>query len=302
LNSVLPLNAVPFITYFPVLLISTFVGGARVGAFSLVVTMAVVWWLFLPPSFSLYRAPLEVIASLAIIAISGWVIIWASEHYRRMLARLREEEHQRKVVIDELNHRIGNKLATVQAILHRELRNHPVPYKSIRGRIAALMATDAFIARSSTGTVPIAEIVRMELAPYADALVQTEIEEVSLPEKLATILALIFHELITNAVKHGALTVPAGELTIVCSKQGTTVHIEWVESGGPEVQQLSHRGMGTSLLENGLKPYDGEIELRFGPSGFSCSIKFKLPDPIHYLPLSEVRFGVEVRKAAGFDR
>lgn len=138
----------------------------------------------------------------------------------------------------------------------------------------ALSATDDFISRSNENLITVREILLMELAPYSDARINTVIEDVTVSAKPATILALIFHELATNAAKYGSLSNDTGEVLIVCKKCGDVVRIDWSEKGGPPVQGPQRRGLGSILIEGGLRPYQGVSEMRFSPEGFACTIQF----------------------------
>jgi K+-sensing histidine kinase KdpD len=143
-------GAVPFITYFPALLFVTLCAGLWAGALALVASIVLAWWFFIPPARSFYLPFGGDAITLAIFVASGSIIVWAAERYRRLVALLNEEEHHRKVVVDELNHRVKNKLATVYALLGRELRRTPEIWDKIEGRMKALTAADDFIARSGT--------------------------------------------------------------------------------------------------------------------------------------------------------
>lgn len=225
----------------------------------------------------------------AIFIASSTAIIWGAEKYRKKSARLREEEHQRKMVVEELNHRVKNKLATVYAILHRELRNNPEIWEEVGGRLQALAHADEFIGRSSDEQVMLRDILEMELAPYAVSRANIDIEDVKVPSKPATMLALIFHELATNAAKYGAFSMAQGIVTVHCRKKGNTVEICWAESGGPQVKPTQLRGFGMTLIERGLTPYGGKTDIRFDPGGFSCIIRFDLSSAVKssVIPSSE---------------
>jgi two-component sensor histidine kinase len=101
---------------------------------------------------------------------------------------------------------------------------------------------------------------------------------VDAPSSLA--LALVLHELGTNARKYGALSVPNGELTITLEIDGDhgapQLNLEWVECGGPRVYKPEIRGFGTALIAHSLKGVSGNTELRFDPEGLSCTIRLPL--------------------------
>jgi hypothetical protein len=99
-----------------------------------------------------------------------------------------------------------------------------------------------------------------------------------LPAKQAASLTLIFHELATNAAKHGALKLPDGEVSIGWRLDSDTLRIEWSEHGGPPVRPPQRRGFGTGLFRRALDPFNGTIATTFQPSGIRCEICLDLPD------------------------
>jgi two-component sensor histidine kinase len=98
-------------------------------------------------------------------------------------------------------------------------------------------------------------------------------------------LALVFHELATNAAKYGALSIPTGRVRVSWSRLGATMKIRWVEADGPVVVPPTRRGFGTRLLKQALDPFRGAIETKYISSGLRCDISLDLPDEID-TPLS----------------
>ena len=141
--------------------------------------------------------------------------IWGIEHYRSIAAqqrdiakRLIQEEAYRKLVVDELQHRLKNKLSTIHAVLHQVLHDQPKVWASIDQRIRALSATDDLIARADGSGCDIKDLLLSELGPYGHVRFTLNGDPLFLPAKLAVSLALIFHELATNAGKYGAFSSP----------------------------------------------------------------------------------------------
>jgi len=184
-------------------------------------------------------------------------------------------------VVDELGHRVKNKLATIHAILRHELRGHDQIWDSVAGRLRALSVADDFLVSSDEGAVDLKQILTMELGPYGAANVAMRGEAIRLFAKLPAVLALVFHELATNAAKYGALSTPDGRLDISWGQAGDNVVVEWVESGGPPVSSPSRRGFGSNLIERSLEGFGGSAKIDFTPGGVVCRIRFprsKAPD------------------------
>ena len=121
------------------------------------------------------------------------------------------------------------------------------------------------------------DIVAAELSAYGGSRVTCQGESVRLPPKLAAMLALIFHELATNAAKYGALSVSSGRVRIKWNINGSFVKMNWVESDGPVVAPPTRRGFGTRLLRKALDPFHGVIESTYGARGLTCDISFDIP-------------------------
>jgi two-component sensor histidine kinase len=274
-------NAVPFATYFPAVLVAALIGGVAAGLLATLLGGALSYWMFVPPRFAFTPLGLDTCVNFGLFLIASLTIVWIAAQYRRLVRKLGEEEHYRQVVVDELGHRVKNKLATIHAILRHELRGHDQIWDSVAGRLRALSVADDFLVSSDEGAVDLKQILTMELGPYGAANVAMRGEAIRLFAKLPAVLALVFHELATNAAKYGALSTPDGRLDISWGQSGDNVVVEWVESGGPPVSSPSRRGFGSNLIERSLDGFGGSAKIDFTPGGVVCRIRFprsKAPD------------------------
>jgi two-component sensor histidine kinase len=271
-------DLVVFATYYPAVLLATLIGGWSAGIVAQVLG-GLAAWLFLDPLLAWpARAVGDQIADFGLYAISSGLTIWASEHYRRVIRRLDEEEHYRRLVVDELNHRLRNKLAVVHAILRHELRAQEDIRARVVDRLRALAAADDLLVRPDTDMVDIKEILAGELSHYGETRIIAKGDQVQLPAKHAATLTLIFHELATNAAKHGALKLSRGEVSISWKLESSTLRIEWVESGGPPVSGPRQPGFGTRLFRRALDPFHGAMSTKFEPTGIRCEIFLDTPN------------------------
>ena len=202
-----------------------------------------------------------------------------------------EDIHERKVgeehlhlMINELNHRVKNSLATVQAIASQTFRN-PVSYEQARGdfshRLLALARAHDVLTEASWSGATLQAVVDRALAAHRGAEGDGQIEasgpSVNLTPKTALALSLALHELCTNASKYGALSVEDGRVTIDWSEEGPPTNrrllMTWREVGGPTVTVPMRKGFGTRLIEKSLAgELDGEAALAFEPEGVVCRI------------------------------
>jgi two-component sensor histidine kinase len=102
--------------------------------------------------------------------------------------------------------------------------------------------------------------------------------DIILTPTLALTMALMVHELATNAAKYGALSQPAGKVSLQWSLADRTLNFEWRESGGPPVASPTHRGFGLQLLSRALEQFSGTVEMNFDASGLVCRMKAMLPE------------------------
>jgi two-component sensor histidine kinase len=199
-------------------------------------------------------------------------------------ARKRAEE-TRQLLLRELDHRVKNTLSIVQALAELTLRTSTSLDgfgETFRGRIAALARMHAAIWRNRGGPLRLRELAELSLAPFAHGGERASIEgdEVSVPMQSAGSIGLVLHELATNAVKYGALSVTAGRVRLDWRLDAERLRLNWVESGGPIVTEPMHRGFGSTLIKESI-PYElgGSAALDFAPGGVRCTITFPLSRP-----------------------
>src|SRR5260370_32539876 len=185
-----------FTPYIPAVFFATGGGGLRVG----IATAIVGGTLGVTVSFSDASADLARLALLVIYLIVCGLTIWGIEHYRSIAAhqrdiskRLIQEEEYRKLLVDELQHRLKNKSSTIHAVLHLVLQDQPQVWASIDQRIRALSATDDLIARVDGSGCDIKDLLLSELGPYGHVRFALNGNPLFLPAKRAVGLGLVFH-------------------------------------------------------------------------------------------------------------
>ncbi|CAN7516112.1 PAS domain S-box protein [Phenylobacterium sp. LjRoot225] len=195
-------------------------------------------------------------------------------------------EQQQQVLINELNHRVKNTLATVQSIAAQTLRSGADPgevFQNFEARLLNLSDAHNLLTQRSWEGASVGELVERASRPFK-AAERTAIEahgpSVWLKSESALGLAMALHELVTNAAKHGALSTEAGRVEIrwTCEPQTGAFQLNWTERGGPAVARPGRRGFGLRLIERALA---GEIRARsqldFRSEGLVCTINATLP-------------------------
>jgi len=269
-----------FTPYFPAVLFAATFGGLRIG----VTTALVGGVLGVVLNFGDASADRARFALLAMYWGVSALTIWGVEHYRTMLTeqrriskRLIEEEDYRKLLVDELQHRLKNKSSTIHAVLHQVLLDQPQIWASIDHRIRALSATDDLIAKVDGAGCDIRDLLLSELGPYGHVRLTLNGNPLFLPAKLAVSLALIFHELATNAGKYGAFSSARGLLQVSWSVSDDRLNVTWDETEGPTVENVGAAGFGTKLLKSALLPFDGKTEIAFLKTGVHCTMQCRVP-------------------------
>jgi two-component sensor histidine kinase len=269
-----------FTPYFPAVFFATAFGGFRIG----ILTALVAGLLGVTVDFSDTSTDFARFALLVIFLAVCGLTIWGVEHYRTVAAqqrqiarRLIEEEAYRKLVVDELQHRLKNKLSTIHAVLHQVLQDQPQIWANIDQRLRALSATDDLIARVDGSGCDIKDLLLSELGPYGHVRFTLNGNSLFLPAKLAVSLALMFHELATNAGKYGAFSAARGLLQVSWSVSDDRLTIVWDETEGPPVGAIGEAGFGTKLLNSALRPFDGKTEIAFLKTGIHCTMQCRIP-------------------------
>jgi two-component sensor histidine kinase len=269
-----------FTPYFPAVFFATAFGGFRIG----IATAFVGGLLGVTLNFGDAPTDFARLALSVIYLIVCCLTIWGVEHYRSVAANQREisaqliqEEAYRKLIVDELQHRLKNKLSTIHAVLHQVLQDQPQVWASIDQRMRALSATDDLIAKVDGRGCDIKDLLLSELGPYGHVRFNLNGDRLFLPAKLAVSLALIFHELATNAGKYGAFSSARGLLQVSWSVTEDRLNISWDETEGPPIGEIGAAGFGSKLLKTALTPFEGKTEIAFLKTGVHCTMQCRIP-------------------------
>ena len=198
--------------------------------------------------------------------------------------RKQAEGHQR-VLVAELDHRVKNVLATVSAVAARTLDSNSSMDQfvaALDGRIRSMSTTHELLSGRQWKGIPLAELLRQQLAPYATSNnMNVKGPEVLLSADAGQTIGVVLHELITNAAKYGALSTRDGRISVrwywsLNGKVPDRLVIAWQEIGGPTVQVPDRPGLGMEVIRD-LLPYelDATVDLAFASGGVRC--RFEIP-------------------------
>ena len=189
---------------------------------------------------------------------------------------------RQRLMIDELNHRVKNTLATVQSIAMQTARTHVDPAsfaEAFQARLMALSHTHNLLTRSHWEGAELRAILEHETEVYGPQRVLLNGPPLDLPPPVALSLGMIFHELATNAAKFGALSAEGRVLVdwTVSDEPAPTLNLSWREVDGPPVAEPTRRGFGSRLIERSVRhDLAGSIDLAYPDDGFQATILIPL--------------------------
>jgi len=196
-----------------------------------------------------------------------------------------ELEQRQTIMMRELDHRVKNNIASVISLVGLSKKGADSIddfAKTLDGRLHALNVAHSALAKSHWSGVWLKDILLLTLQPYivgSDEAIRLEGSDVELPGVLSRPMCMVIHELATNAVKHGSLSIEQGRVVVETEvlKSGDAVKLTWTETDGPKVVSVQDSGTGTSLLE-GLVDHEmnGTITMEFNETGLVCQIEVPL--------------------------
>lgn len=217
-----------------------------------------------------------------LIAVPDGPPLWSIGLLEDVTERRRAEQRQR-MLINELNHRVKNTLATVQSIASQTLRSAADlahARAAFEARLVALSAAHDLLTAQSWHGARLDEVVVSALSPF-EAASKPQVARSGPPVWLtaprALALSLALHELATNAAKYGALVTPQGRVSLRWTVSKGELTLAWTEEGGPPVAAPSRSGFGMRLLQRNLaRELGGDVTLEFASEGVRCEIRFRV--------------------------
>jgi two-component sensor histidine kinase len=264
-----------FAAYYPAVLVAGLIAGVPGGLFVAVAALVTVWWSFIPPYFSFVPLDRTHALDLFVFLLSSGCVLFVTHSYRETLERLRRQERERQLIMKELEHRGRNTYAVIDAIVQKTLEDQPERANIISGRIRAIKFANDLLSQADTHTILLKTLLLHEFLPYGEARFHAEGVEIELAADTARHLALVFHELATNAAKYGALSNPAGRVLMAWKRTDGLVSLDWREEGGPPVSAPAVHGFGSRIVTQSLRSLSGSIVPTFAPEGLRCAITFR---------------------------
>lgn len=273
---------VPFITFFPAILVAAVWGGAMAGIAALLLSIATTWYWLLDTTLR-HLAP----GLILVFALAGLMIVIVALLIRAALVKLRVAQHNAEQTAMlaqqfamEIEHRLKNVLTIVQALAHNAIKESESLSDFSRRfmpRLMALAAAHTILRASQWNGAEVGVIVDHALTPFRDdAGTRLRVRDgspVRLSANSAVSLALSLNELATNAIKHGALSTPGGYVTLRWTFDDSTARlcVLWEEHGAPPPAQPMGTGIGSKIIAQTFSTEtERDIQYAFGADGLRC--------------------------------
>jgi PAS domain S-box-containing protein len=212
----------------------------------------------------------------------------------RDITERKKAENTQRLLVNELQHRVKNMLASVQAIVQQTLRQTKDPVRfveSFAGRIQSLARIHTMLSGSTWQGADLRDLIRDQLIDGAadETRIAAWGPPVSLEPQMSLHVALMVHELGTNAVKYGALSVPGGQVTIGWRVENRDLRMHWEERGGPPPRVPTAHGFGTTLIDQSAKAEGGQAHMLITAEGVIWDITMRLPRALAQTAISQAR-------------
>ncbi len=275
-------NSLLFATYFPALAMTTLLSGKRWGYLAVIMSFLTAQYLFVEPYLEFGPLTRHVLVNALVFGATGLMLVEICSAYRRALMRLQRkraiiaEEHARaELMARELQHRSKNAATIMASLVRKSLPDEPEKAETILGRLRALHTVD-LLEKTIWGRVGLRDLLAKELALIEPSRLFLSGPNVTVTAHTGRSLALILHELSTNAAKYGALTRDQGVVKISWSFAGHVGRLVWEEVGGPAITaQPTRKGFGTVLIDRLVAERGARIEREFRAEGLCVKILFE---------------------------
>ena len=268
----------PFLTIYPAVIMATLVGGLLPGFFSAILAGASQFGLFIPGfhwvAVGSYAFDATVCVMLIVLINRTMDILW-------MNAELEKQAKQHQFVIaSELHHRVQNLFMVIQGIIRFSIPTKGrIEAGELRERLLERLQSMAVANRAITDSmgegVPLIDLVKTEMRGFQPRFDLSASADVVLSPKMTQNFSLIIHELLTNALKHGALSVPEGRISVRVTWEPPLLTFVWQERRAPPRSQNGNAGFGSLLLGTFAKNFCQSVDTVYGPDGLRYTLKIQ---------------------------
>jgi two-component sensor histidine kinase len=268
-------QGVPFITFFPMLVVATLLGGTGAGLNTLVLGTVITSYEWFPPYNALGRERAVTTASAFLVA--GGAVIGTVHLLNEVVRALRRSEERSRMIASEMQHRVKNVLQLVQSISRLtalDSASADEHQTRLAARIQALARVQEAARAAPHLSVNLRDLLARLVEPFDLERFTLAGPLVAVSDEIGSMLGLAIHELATNAAKYGALSVPTGKVTVQWKPEGQFIKLKWQESGGPVVNLPNREGYGSKLLKAAFSPEEGKTKVFYDTEGLRWQVRF----------------------------
>jgi two-component sensor histidine kinase len=281
-------DGAPFLTIYPAVILTTFVGGLGAGLLSAALSGFVQWGMFIPVLHWGGVASYGVDATVCVLLIV--LINRSTDLLLASIDRAKEDRQRQYLVATELHHRIQNLFAVIQAVIQFSLpREGPVDSALVKrrlmDRLQSMSVANRAITDSMGGGVRLSDLIAAEISGFEPRFELAGTADVALAPQMTQNLSLILHELLTNSLKYGALSVPSGRVRLERRLASRQLTLTWQERGGPPASEPATVGFGSHILGRFARSFCEDVDLRYGQDGLTYQITI-CSDQIWQAPFS----------------
>jgi len=264
--------------FLPAILATGLLAGVPVATGVMLASIFIVGWAFMPPYFAFKSLTSPELATALWSQFSGLCTILFAQGCRTVLNRLRAHQLKNDILVSELAHRGRNIFMVIEIILQKTLASDREQADALLGRLRAVRYANELLIGAPDQSINVMALLLQEFAPYGgEGQLKVDGPNIDLEPEAARHLVLLFHELVTNAAKHGALSSATGLVSVEWKWENQNLILNWKESGGPKVAPPVKQGFGSQLITVCAKALSGTVQPNFAPEGFTCSMTFGLP-------------------------
>jgi two-component sensor histidine kinase len=269
-------EGLPFLTFFPAVLAASLLLGWQWGVGVTVVSASAANFFFMSPALDGAMTQKDLGGTAAFIG-SALLIVMTAVAIRTSVREIDEGAKREAALNTELQHRVKNNLAVIIGLASQTVRYAPDPaqfFEAFRGRLMALAEAHNVLSSGMWEESHLPDLAAAAVKPFDHlGAITLDGPRCAIPMASCVPAVLALHELGTNAVKYGALSVPAGEVAIHWAVVDGRAIIRWQETGGPAVVKPTRQGLGSRLLrkQTGLD----SVTLNFAPEGVVCEIEVR---------------------------
>lgn len=266
----------PFLTIYPAVILTTLVGGLGAGLLAAILAGVSQWGLFIPTLHWLALASYAFDATVCVL-----LIVFINRTLDLLLANVdREKEAKQRqcLLTTELHHRIQNLFTVIQAVIRFSLPGDGMIQKSVIkerliDRLQSMSATNRAITDSMGDGVRLIDLVTSSIYGFESQFEISGAPGLVLGPQMTQNFSLILHELLTNAVKHGALSIPTGRVNLHMDWTSWVLTFVWQERGGPAVLPAVSPGFGSRILGDFARSFCQAVRVSYEPSGFRYTLQ-----------------------------